>query len=237
MSAAGLWGPVTSTVDWCEPNYLVSRLVAEPFNTVSSAAMIAAGLTGLLRHRRTLPARYLAAFALLVLVGAGSAAFHATLKFELQLLDELPMLYLVLLIVWILRDEGARPSLLGAALATWGALLTLLNAFVRGDVQFWLFQLSFGSLELFSLASVIRLHLRDPSRAGRLFRLGMAAYAVAIAVWFVDIRFCAWLVPYVPLHALWHVLVSMGFYALLLVIAAHRLTAPAPAAPPPRPRP
>ena len=46
------------------------------------------------------------------------------------------------------------------------------------------------------------------------------SYAAGILVWFIDIRFCMGFVPVLQLHALWHVLVSVGFYALLLVIAA-----------------
>lgn len=222
----GAWGPRTSTVDWCEGNYEHTPWVAELFNTVSSLAIVGAGLLGLLLHRGVLERRFLLAFALLALVGAGSVAFHATLLFELQLLDELPMLYLVLLIVWILVEDGPVPRLgrvFPAALVSWGALLTVLNAFASGDVQFWLFQLSFGSLELFSLACVYRLHRRSANGpARRLFRLGMGAYAAGIAAWFVDIRFCEQLGSGPQLHAVWHVLVSAGFYALLLVIALHR---------------
>src|SRR5690606_6161248 len=102
---AGIWGPVTATVDWCEANYAFTPLVAELFNTASSLAMVAFGTAGIALHRGVLPRRYLAAFALLVLVGLGSVAFHATLRFELQLLDELPMLWLVLLVTWILFAE------------------------------------------------------------------------------------------------------------------------------------
>src|ERR1700723_3106631 len=76
---AGFWGPPTSSVDWCEANYQVTPYVAEFWNTLSSLAMVVAGVLGLLLNRTKLPARYLAAFGLLALVGLGSIAFHATL--------------------------------------------------------------------------------------------------------------------------------------------------------------
>ena len=46
-NAAGFWGPVTSSVDWCEHNYAVSYYVAEFFNCFSNLAIVAAGLLGL----------------------------------------------------------------------------------------------------------------------------------------------------------------------------------------------
>ena len=43
---AGYWGLPTSTIDWCEQNYAVTPYVAEFFNTVSSLAMVLAGVLG-----------------------------------------------------------------------------------------------------------------------------------------------------------------------------------------------
>ncbi len=232
--APGFWGPVTSSVDWCESNYVHSFYVAELFNTISSLAMVTMGALGFWLHRRTLERRFLLAFALVALVGIGSVAFHGTLRFELQMLDELPMLYTVIVLVYALvEDEKQRKygRWFPWALFAYGVVATYLCAFTRGQAQFLAFQLSFGSLELFSIYRAYRLFRRstDPV-VRRLFRRGIGLYAAALIAWFVDIRFCGFVSVTLPrlgfanpeLHAVWHVVVSLGLYLLILQIAYER---------------
>jgi dihydroceramidase len=240
VPGTGFWGPPTSSVDWCEANYAHSPYIAEFFNTLSSISIVAAGLLGLWVHRQRLETRFLLCFASVSLVGLGSIAFHATLRFELQMADELPMLYSAISMVFILLENrvvDARPvrrfgRWFPAALAGHAALVTGLTALSHGQLQFYLFHLSFGSMETFSLIGVYLLQRRSGAPpARRLFRLGMTSYLVAIALWFVDLAFCPVVSERLPalgafnpqLHALWHVLVSFGFYSLLLVTAHVRL--------------
>jgi dihydroceramidase len=168
-------------------------------------------------------------------VGVGSVAFHATLRFELQMLDELPMLYTALVMIYILLESG-RERRFGAwfpaALVAHGALVTSLSAFTRGALQFYLFQLSFASMEFFALYRVYRVYRRTSSGVvRRLYRLGMGSYAVAVALWFTDLKACGFVAGVLPshgipnpqLHAWWHVLVSCGLYLLTLMLAFDRL--------------
>jgi len=85
VDPVGFWGVPTASIDWCEQNYALLPWVCEAFNTVSSLAMVLAGALGL--SRQTFAREVRVAFALLVLVGLGSIAFHATLRFELRMLD------------------------------------------------------------------------------------------------------------------------------------------------------
>jgi dihydroceramidase len=229
----GFWGNPTSSIDWCELNYEHTPYVCEFFNTLSSLALVVAGAVGVLLHRRALETRFLLAFAGLSIVGLGSIAFHATLRFELQMLDELPMLYAVILLVYILLEDGPLPRFgpwLSFVLLGHAALVTYLCAFTRGILQFYLFQFSFGSLEFFSLYRCYRLYKKAKREtARRLFRAGMSLYGVAIVLWFIDIRFCGAMralpsfgIPNPQLHAWWHVLVSAGFFLLVLLIAFER---------------
>src|SRR5437870_13701712 len=94
----GFWGAPTASVDWCEQNYAHLPWVCEAFNTVSSLAMVLAGALGL--SRQTFAREVRVAFALLVLVGLGRIASHASLRFALEMLDDLPMLYTVIGVVW-----------------------------------------------------------------------------------------------------------------------------------------
>jgi hypothetical protein len=106
----GWWGPMTSSVDWCELNYMVTVFVAEWWNTLSSLAMIAVGLAGFVLHRNVLERRFLFAYLMVSTLGAGSVLFHATLHHWGQMLDELPMLYAAAATTFILLENKASPQ-------------------------------------------------------------------------------------------------------------------------------
>jgi dihydroceramidase len=231
----GFWGTKTATVDWCETNYEHLHYVCEFFNSVSSLAMVLAGVLGIVLHRQVLERRFMLAFAMVAVVGFGSLAFHATLLFQFQMMDELPMLYLAMVMVYILVENRPEPRFgrwFPIALFGYAVLTTCLSAFTRGRLQFYLFQASFASLEVFALVRVYLIHRRSQdATARRIFRLGIGSYVLAIVLWVTDIRQCSTLnealpalgIPNPQLHAWWHVLVSCGFYALLMVIAHDRL--------------
>jgi dihydroceramidase len=231
------WGSPTASVDWCEANYRFSPYVCELFNTVSSLAMVLGGIVGWTLHRRALEGRFRIAFALLALVGFGSAAFHATLRFGLQMLDELPMVYLALVLVLIL--VYARPSRpvgawLPAGLAIYAAGITILMSTTRGSVEFWTFNVSFSAIEAFCVVRLVSLGRRSRSNVvQQLLRVGLGLYFAGIACWFVDLRFCGFVARTLPglglfnpqLHAVWHLLSTAGLYCVLVAVGYARLAA------------
>ncbi|CAJ0918679.1 unnamed protein product [Ranitomeya imitator] len=105
LDRPGYWGPPTSTLDWCEENYAVSYYIAEFWNTVSNLIMILPPICGAIQTvNDKLETRYLMAFLGLAAVGMGSWFFHMTLQYEMQLLDELPMIYSCSVFVYCLYE-------------------------------------------------------------------------------------------------------------------------------------
>lgn len=137
METAGFFGEITSTIDWCESNYVyvlaffssfrveicrllsssvsrsITRFICEFFNTLSSFAYCigltavffasrfaiaglimwfvysAVALTGMIQcYLCGLEMRLYFGYLALGITGLGSALFHMTLKFGMQLLDE-----------------------------------------------------------------------------------------------------------------------------------------------------
>jgi dihydroceramidase len=121
------WGPVTSSVDFCEANYAFTQYVAEPANAASSLVFVALGLLGVhkVQHLRGEPAGagaamvspwvargFLACYVSLAVVGLGSVALHTTLRAQEQALDEIPMLLLSFSIIALLCElDCAGPRL------------------------------------------------------------------------------------------------------------------------------
>ena len=106
----GFWHEHTATIDWCETNYQVTHYVAEFWNTVSNLVIILFPIRSLywcyqhyfhksqLKYQEKslifdIPLTIIACNMGLSLVGVGSWMFHMTLQYEMQLLDELPMVY------------------------------------------------------------------------------------------------------------------------------------------------
>ena len=101
----GYWGAITSSVDWCEINYHVSSYLCEFFNSFSSVAMVLVGVLGYFLQHDLLEARFVVAMCMISVVGMGSFAFHATLKHETQMLDEVPMLWNALSLLYIITEN------------------------------------------------------------------------------------------------------------------------------------
>ncbi|KAB5533796.1 hypothetical protein DKX38_016882 [Salix brachista] len=106
MAGGGIssfWGPVTSTTECCEKNYAYSSYIAEFHNTISNMPCIVLALVGLINALRQ---RFEKRFSVLhisnMILAIGSMIFHATLQRLQQQSDETPMVWEMLLYMYIL---------------------------------------------------------------------------------------------------------------------------------------
>lgn len=231
----GWWGTITSTIDWCEENYTIIPWIAEFFNTISSLSLVFLGCYGLFIHdRQGLELRFKWLFASVALVGCGSIAFHASLKFHTQLLDELPMYYAVILCIWILA-ENDPPSKVGLkyglklpiGLSIYAIFFSVLLANSYGVVQIRAFQANFIFLQVSEIAYIVYLIFKIPN-APQLKQVaveGMVLYSLGYVFWNVDFWMCD-VVKTLPVnpqfHAFWHVFASMAVYRLSILLVYMR---------------
>jgi len=108
QSNSGFWKK-TANIDWCEGNYEYNTYVAEWWNTISSMYMTLCGFLGMMFCLYSkYPVRFAMAYFSLFIVGAGSALFHATLSYQGQIADEIPMSYLGVIFIYILHVHSVQ---------------------------------------------------------------------------------------------------------------------------------
>jgi dihydroceramidase len=209
-----------STVNWCEEDYVRSAHVAEWYNTWSSTAIILAGILGAIRY----PPSDRSVFHLLMLVGVGSVLFHATLTAWAQMLDEIPMLLVILHLLSDicvpLQARGRVTQRVGVGLsAVLAATAHWKNVF--GTLEFYLFQASFsllcGAFALYTGLMWTRGDIRLTKESKAAFGRGAALFLVAYLMWLTEGWCCSYIkekgVP-VQLHAVWHIFSAAGAYYL-----------------------
>merc|ERR1712224_438943 len=76
---------------------------------------------------RSLEQRFVIVFLLLAFVGVGSIAFHSTLLYESQLLDELPMVYGTCAMIYCIMEVKGKENTLGVRTAV---TLSVISAIV-----------------------------------------------------------------------------------------------------------
>jgi len=97
----------SSNVEWCEAvssAYGSSPVVAEFWNTASNLPFLCVAMLGYMRaSKNNLPRPFFALEITLMVVGLGSATFHATQTYTGELLDEMPMSAVALCYLWSLK--------------------------------------------------------------------------------------------------------------------------------------
>ncbi|KAG6617347.1 alkaline phytoceramidase [Phytophthora cinnamomi] len=217
----GFWGPPTSTIDWCELNYEHSFYIAEFWNTISNSLFVLLGLYGLCRSIKLgFEPRFHLQFIGVMVTGFGSAMFHGTLQHVYQQCDETPMVWAMLVWIYIVYNNEIQElpvphasSLVVALLTTIGVIFTVIHAIYRFTT---VFQVFFGILAVFTCARLC-MHYAEvkDQRARAVARSYVTSALIGFAFWLMDYHYCHTLrgLPVNPQgHAWWHIFMGVSSY-------------------------
>jgi len=224
---APYWGPVSSNVDWCEPNYVHTGYVCEFWNTLSNIPMIFLGLFGVLSFwKANLQIRFLLSGFFLFLVGVGSTLFHATLLYHYQLLDELPMILGSLVFVFCLADmrklnEKLHPLRTNIIMVVLIIYAVLTSVFMAADTS------SPVPMNVSYILMVHYLVLRaawmfyqaNDAVLRKYFILSLVCYMTGAVCWICEKSLCGVYGVTIYLHAIWHILAGFGTYIFVTWMA------------------
>lgn len=237
----GYWDSVTSTIDWCEENYVVSPYVAEAMNTISNSVFIILALFALSSViRNKLETRFAIIALGFMLVGIGSWLFHMTLKYEFQLLDELPMIYATCVPMWSIFSEGRDHTtswIIGMTVALGANLLTAVYLYFKDPT---IHQVAYATMNVVIVYESYQLTERNVKSAQARYNLystmtyGIFIFLSGYFLWNMDVHFCnSWIdlrryigMPYgflFELHSWWHVLTGTGVYYYMVYLEYLRI--------------
>ena len=227
---SAVWGGITATLDWCEENYIVSTFVAEWWNTVSNLVIILLSWFGYqMAVKYELEPRFRASYLTLFVVGVGSAAFHCTLKYWAQMLDELPMIWTNSVFMYTIVEDSLRKrrrAVVFGCAALYSAIVSVVYV-ANKSVAFH--ETAYGAGVGFLVYKCYG-HIRKfPNKTVLpwLLTRGLAFYGSAFVVWNIDNIFCAriraaraalgWpLKEFLQLHAWWHAGTGIGTYMYIV---------------------
>jgi dihydroceramidase len=238
----GFWEPHTSSIDFCETNYLHTSHIVEIHNTWSSIIGIALfGVLGLLYGNPTQELRFALAYVDLIVIGMGSAFLHGTLHWVFQSSDELPMVYLSTILVYICFElETSSPSLKYPNLPFYLVLISIVNTLVYYGFQdlYWVFLFTFNSslgAYAFMIGSMFYKghEITKNVTSRKIVCLAMITYIfIASPIWVIDILCCKWVLLNIAAnmfgmtpHILWHFSAGYAGYCTIVYLESFRMQA------------
>lgn len=209
------WGPVTSTKEWCEPNYVYSSYIAEFFNTISNIPCILLAFIGLVNAlRQGFEKRFTVLHISNMILAIGSMLYHATLQRMQQQGDETPMVWEMLLYIYILYSpDWHYRSTMPIFLFLYGAIFAVVHSQVRFSV---FFKLHYGLLCLLCIPRMYKYYIYTEDRHAKwLAKMYLVSLVVGCMCWLVDRVFCKDVSKWVfnpQGHAMWHVMMGFNSY-------------------------
>jgi len=236
----GYWGPVTASIDWCEPNYVVSFFIAEFWNTISNFLLAFLPIVCLLHYRReNYQFRFKLMCGVVSTVGIGSALFHGTLKFYCQLADELPMLWATLIQLYVLFDDDkdfgpiksgvSKYRNLWRGLLLFGVAWSVLSPWTHLYHPLWFEFLFIGLQGVWFIRVVLYLIKFADTTTWIVNGFYVLFVALAVLFWLTDVHFCNWIwdmkiaqyyVFYLvgSFHGWWHFFIALHIYSGTLIL-------------------
>lgn len=165
----GRWSPVTSTLNWCEEDYYATIYSAEIVNTLTNIWFMylsAKGIRNCITEGHDTV--FLVSFIGYLLVGSGSFLFHATLKYPMQLVDELSMIYTTCLMCYVTFSfgrTGGQRTILAFSLVALSIFITLYYHFLQDPVFHQTTYAILTAVVFFRAVYVMETLLRPGSRA------------------------------------------------------------------------
>lgn len=183
----------SSSIDWCEPNMIYSKVIVEYFNSYSSLFISLFGIYGMYYHQKTILLNFT-----LIPIGITSFYFHATLSKFGQLLDELSIMITFITTIHYINNNIYK--FCNCKYITILNIFQLIMMFINPNLNRFIF---------FTYALIfIKLINR--------FKLSGENLGISKGLFFVS--FLCWLIDYVCyahlyLHCVWHILIGLtGFY-------------------------
>ena len=235
------WEPHSSSVDFCETNYLHFDHVVEWHNAWSSLLGISSfGLIGIIYNNPTHEMRNVLAYLILFLIGVGSVGLHGTLHWIFQSSDELPMLYICNALNFMFMEHDAptgKPHypVLPHLFALWSIFQTVFYYRFQHIYVIFILVYAVGVAKIlffYHRILIARAHQRTQisKKLGQLALISF--FLVAAPVWVLDMHFCNAFIADTSLpgiwkgftpHVMWHFCAGFGTYCSATCIIACRL--------------
>ncbi|KAM7242052.1 hypothetical protein CapIbe_006523 [Capra ibex] len=217
----------SSEVDWCEPNFQYSQLVAEFYNTFSNVTFLIFGplMTFLMRPYIQKRSRYIyVLFILFTITGLFSMYFHMTLSFLGQMLDEITILWLLASGYSLWLPRCYFPAFLGQNRSRYISLIVIITlvstflSFLRPTINAY----ALNIIGLHIVYIVVQEYKKTNNKELRhLIEVSTVIWALAFTSWISDRLLCSfwqW-INFSYLHSIWHVLISFTFPYGIVILA------------------
>lgn len=191
-----------SSISWCEyPKYYHSNYIAEYYNTITGFCLI---ISSIICYKQFNHYKLRKSQCLLFLVGVGTILFHCTLLYIWQLLDEIPMLLIGIEYIKIFLPNDKRVYYFYISIP-----IIICSYFINTNLQIISFQGSFILLVLVCLKHLRKVNKKKNKTNNK---IGLFILFTSLVVWSIENNFCKYYPDYIQLHALWHILTSIGMY-------------------------
>jgi hypothetical protein len=194
---------------FCEYHYSSHNYGYEPINSISSLVFCVYALYFIYVNSSISKIQYMLASSLFV-CGCGSVLFHYTLDNYWRMIDEVPMLWMVIVSNMYIKSFNNKFNNLVYNIFCYSCLLISIISNIQSE-QIIIFRTIFIASTLY-LCYVIRLNKKTYMIA-----------SIGGISWLIDMFYCNQYIYYLYLHSIWHVCIGYFAYRTLYCFDKPRL--------------